>query len=208
MKTESTSVFHKLLVLEKIFMHASMIFACTAMLLVIFNRELLLGNIVINDKVLSRFMLICSTIYSTLIRRRRCLSEKHKMSKARVITTVIVVLLGIWLITSDVEGTIAKGELSLSDGKKVLMIEKYFEDRYNDKYIEVYQKGFLTCVKLGEIDECYYFNTCLLQNKYSYDYNVQNKLLTVHCEYGIWREKGALPPKNDTGIISTEFQLK
>ena len=210
MKTEIVPVSRKVLMLENIFFIIWMAFVCAYILFSVLDRELLLGSLVIDPRILFYLGLSSQTVYVGFTRKR---SPKPKSGKTAwricLIATVVLILLAVGSITSDIKNTIAEKELTLSDGKKVLMIENQYEDRFfgTYKYIKVYQKGFLSSIELGKIDEYYFSNACLLQNKYSYDYDAQSKILTIHCKYGAWGDE-TISLVHDTGTISNDFQVK
>ncbi|MDE6709809.1 MAG: hypothetical protein K2J76_04910, partial [Oscillospiraceae bacterium] len=76
-------------------------------------------------------------------------------------------------------------------------------------YMDVYQINGFAAKKAGEIDESYFSNKCLLQDKYTYEYDEANKKLTIICEYGTF-DSGFLKLKEeyDTGFLEREFTLE
>lgn len=210
MKTELVQVSRKVKISENIFLVVTLVFYSAFLLLTVLDRELLLGSLVIDPRILNYLGLTCQMVYVGFTRKR---STKPKPGKTAwricLIMSIVLILLEASSIPSDIKDTIAVKELILPDGKKVLMIENQYEDRFlgTYKYIKVYQKGFLSSIELGKIDEYYFSNACLLQNKYSYDYDTQSKILTIHCKYGAWGDE-TISLVHDTGTISNDFQVK
>ena len=72
--------------------------------------------------------------------------------------------------------------ITLSDGNEIIFKEYIEQKEYT--YIEVYQVNGIIAKKIGFIDEIFFYNQCLLQDKYSYEYDEAGKKLTVICEHG------------------------
>ena len=103
-------------------------------------------------------------------------------------------------------------QITLSDGSKVMLSERIdyiAETKIELTYMYVYQIKGITAKKLGKIDESYFSNKCLLQDKYTYEYDEANKKLTIICEYGTF-DSGFLKLKEeyDTGFWEKEFILE
>lgn len=105
-------------------------------------------------------------------------------------------------------------QITLSDENKILLNEratysKFGERKFEYTYMDVYQIKGITVKKLGEINETYFSNKCLSQDKYSYEYDEQSKKLTVICEYGTYGDSVVhLKEEYDTGFWSGEFTLE
>lgn len=209
MKTELVPVSRKVLILENIFLVVTLVFYSAFLLLSILDRELLLGSLVIDPRILGNLGLSCQMVYVGFTRKRSTKPKPGKIAwRICLIMSIFLILLEVSSISSDIKDTIAEKELTLSDGKKILMIESYYGSTQSEicRDITVYQKGFLSGTRLGRIDEFCFSNNCLLQNKYSYNYDAQSKILTIHCEHG--RTDKRISVFDDTGIFSTEFQVK
>lgn len=104
---------------------------------------------------------------------------------------------------------------TLSDGTVVLFAERTdyiagFEKKPESEltYFDIYRlKGF-AAAKIGDIDESYFSNRCLAQDKYILDYDENSKTLTVACEYGVYGNDFVhLKEEFDTGVMTYEFIL-
>ena len=76
-------------------------------------------------------------------------------------------------------------------------------------YMDVYQISGIAAKKLGKIDESYFSNKCLSQDKYTYEYDEASKKLTIICEYGTYGDSFvSLKEEYDTGFWEEEFILE
>lgn len=120
----------------------------------------------------------------------------------------------VWYVYDDTKNITDTEQITLSDGNEILLKErishyKIGETRFEDTYMDVYQINGITAKKLGKIDETYFSNKCLLQDKYAYEYDEVGKKLTVTCEYGTYGDSVVrLKEEYDTGFWSEEFTLE
>lgn len=120
----------------------------------------------------------------------------------------------VWYVYDDTKNITDTEQITLSDGNEILLKErishyKIGETRFEDTYMDVYQINGITAKKLGKIDETYFSNKCLLQDKYAYEYDEVGKKLTVICEYGTYGDSVVrLKEEYDTGFWSEEFTLE
>lgn len=131
-----------------------------------------------------------------------------------VVLFVLEIVLIFWAVYEDIKNTADMEQITLSDGNKILLNErttysKFGERKFEYTYMDVYQINGITAKKLGKIDETYFSNKCLSQDKYSYEYDEQSKKLTVVCEYGTYGDGMVrLKEEYDTGFWSEEFTLE
>lgn len=145
---------------------------------------------------------------------------KPKSKRRRNIMILAVVLLALeagllaWSAYDNINEKADRERLVLSDGKEVMLSEridylKLSEKKLELTYIDVYQINGIAAKKLGKIDESYFSNKCLSQDKYTYEYDETSKKLTVICEYGTYGDGFVrLKEEYDTGFWSKDFTLE
>lgn len=143
---------------------------------------------------------------------------KSGKRKVCMILCLVMIAFYIWgipySIYRDVKNTVDMERIVLSDGNEVLFTEtishvRIIEETFEHTYINVYQMNGIIVKKIGEINESYFSNKCLLQDKYSYEYDEADRKLTVLCEYGTYGNSVVtLKEEYDTGIWSEEFVLE
>ena len=114
-----------------------------------------------------------------------------------------------WSAYDNINEKVDRERLILSDGKEVMLSEridysKLSEGKLEFTYMDVYQINGIAAKNLGKINESYFSNKCLLQDKYTYEYDEASKKLTVICEHG----SASLEEQNGTGFWSKEFLLE
>lgn len=130
-----------------------------------------------------------------------------------ILIAVITVSLA-YCIYDDIENIADMETIALSDGNTVLLSERIdywtgIEKRYELTYLDVYKINGLTAKKVGEIDESYFSNKCLSQDKYTYEYDETGKKLKIICEYGTYGDSVVrLKEEYDTGFWEEEFLLE
>ena len=115
----------------------------------------------------------------------------------------------VWAVYEDVKNIVDTEQITLSDGNEILLKERITHDkigetRFEITYISVYQINGIAAKKLGGINETYFSNKCLLQDKYSYEYDEAGKKLTVICEHG----SASIEEEYGTGFWEKEFTLE
>ena len=115
----------------------------------------------------------------------------------------------VWAVYEDVKNIVDTEQITLSDGNEILLEERITHDkidetRFEITYISVYQIKGIAAKELGGINETYFSNKCLLQDKYTYEYDETSKKLTVICEHG----SASLEEQNGTGFWEREFILE
>lgn len=139
--------------------------------------------------------------------------RRNNMILCAVLFVLEIVLISL-AICEDIKGTVDTELITLSDGSEILLHERVTYSNFDEKkfeytYMDVYQINGITSKKLGRIDETYFSNKCLSQDKYSYEYDEQSKILTVVCEYGTYGDGTVhLKEEYDTGFWSGEFTLE
>lgn len=141
--------------------------------------------------------------------------KSKKRTKAMISFAVIFVLeagLLVWSAYDNINEKADKERIVLSDGKEVMLSERidYIAGtKIELTYMDVYQINGFAAKKLGEIDETYFSNKCLSQDKYSYEYDEAGKKLTIICEYGTYGDGTVrLKEEYDTGFWEKEFILE
>ncbi len=140
--------------------------------------------------------------------------KKEKKPVAGTAVMLIISVLGIgsiiYFAVKDPPYTVSE---TLPDGTVILLSEHKdylagFEKNPKNEltYLDVYRlKGF-KAVKLGDINETYFSNKCLAQDKYTLDYNEEARTVTVACEYGVYgNEYVHLKEEFDTGVMTYDF---
>lgn len=140
--------------------------------------------------------------------------EKTDIFIAAAVLSVIMLIFSIFeigdLIHSGIKDPPYNFSETLSDGTVVLLSERNDhiagDPQSKLTYINLYRlKGF-KAVKIGRIDETYFSNRCLVQDKYILDYNEETKTITVACEYGVYgNEYVHLTEEFDTGVLTYKF---
>lgn len=118
----------------------------------------------------------------------------------------------IHLIYDDIKNNADTEAITLSDGNEILLSERITHSTISGReltYMDVYQINGFAAKKVGEINETYFSNKCLLQDKYTYEYDEAGKKLTIICEYGTYGD-GTIRFKEeyDTGFWEEEFVLE
>lgn len=126
-----------------------------------------------------------------------------------VVMVALEAALTVWAVYKDVKNIVDTEQITLSDGNEILLEERITHDkigetRYEITYIIVYQINGIAIKEVGGINETYFSNKCLLQDKYSYEYDEASKKLTVICEHG----SASLEEQNGTGFWEREFTLE
>ena len=120
----------------------------------------------------------------------------------------------VWYAYDNINEKADRERLVLSDGNEILLKERIAhitigETRFEHTYMDVYHINGFAAKKLGEIDETYFSNKCLSQDKYTYEYDEASKKLTIICEYGTYgNEVVRLKEEYDTGFWEKEFTLE
>lgn len=134
--------------------------------------------------------------------------RNKKKSGFSVLCIILVVTFAgmiIWDFATCDKYTIAKENITLSDNTKIFLLEK----KSDRKYIDIYKANFIFAEKLGRIDEYYYSNDCLADDKYTYQYNEDKKILNIICEYGIYGNEFVKRKEEfDTGFDNFEFVIE
>lgn len=143
--------------------------------------------------------------------------KSKKRTKAMISFAVLFALevgLIAWYAYDNINKKVDRERLVLSDGNEILLSERIShstigETKFESTYMDVYQINGIAAKKLGEIDESYFSNKCLLQDKYTYEYDEASKKLTIICEYGTYgNEVVRLKEEYDTGFREKEFTLE
>lgn len=138
--------------------------------------------------------------------------KSKKRTKCMVVCVVFFALeagLLAWYSYEEINEKTDREQFVLSDGNEILLSERIThstigETRFEYTYMDVYQINGIAAKKLGRIDETYFSNKCLLQDKYSYEYDEAGKKLTVICEHG----SASLEEQNGTSFWEREFTLE
>ncbi|MDE5577277.1 MAG: hypothetical protein K2J11_07815, partial [Oscillospiraceae bacterium] len=143
--------------------------------------------------------------------------KSKKRTKCMVVCAVFFALevgVIVWAVHENIKNTVDIEQITLSDGNEILLKERIShttigKTRFEDTYMDVYQINGIAAKKLGEIDESYFSNKCLLQDKYTYEYDEASKKLTIICEYGTYGNGVVrLKEEYDTGFWEKEFTLE
>lgn len=146
--------------------------------------------------------------------------SKPQSKRRRNIMILAVVLLALeagllaWSAYDNINEKADRERLVLSDGNEILLSErishyKIGKTKFENTYMDVYQTNGLAAKKVGEINESYFSNKCLLQDKYTYEYDEASKKLTIICEYGTYGDSVVrLKEEYDTGFWEEEFTLE
>ncbi|MDE5741734.1 MAG: hypothetical protein K2H90_04725 [Oscillospiraceae bacterium] len=143
--------------------------------------------------------------------------KSKKRRNVIIVCAVMLVLeagLIVWSVYDHTKNTADTERITLSDGSEIILHErvtysKFGEKKFEYTYMDVYQINGITSKKLGRIDETYFSNKCLSQDKYTYEYDEAGKKLTVICEYGTYGDSVVrLKEEYDTGFLSKEFTLE
>ena len=143
--------------------------------------------------------------------------KSKKRRNVIIVCAVILVLeagLIVWSAYDNINEKTDRERIVLSDGKEIMLSEridylKLSESKFELTYMDVYQINGIAAKKLGTIDETYFSNKCLSQDKYTYEYDEAGKKLTVICEYGTYGDSVVrLKEEYDTGFLSKEFTLE
>ena len=178
--------------------------------LTITDRELFLFGYMWETNYVVGFLSVLMWVCLIILRIGKPKSKKER--NIMILCTVLSVLeIGMlaWVVYDNINEKIDRERLSLSDGKEVMLLEcidylKLSEGKLEFTYMDVYQINGIAAKKLGKIDETYFSNKCLLQDKYSYEYDEESKKLTVICEHG----SASLEKQNGTGFWEREFILE
>lgn len=156
---------------------------------------------------------VCVWIFISWAGQPKSAKRRNIMILGAALFVLEIVLIS-WAVYEDIKNTADMERITLSDGNKILLDErityiKFDEKKFEYTYMDVYQINGITAKKLGEINESYFSNKCLSQDKYSYEYDEQSKKLTIICEYGTYGDSVVhLKEEYDTGFWSEEFTLE
>lgn len=157
--------------------------------------------------------LLCVWIFIPWIGQPKNAKRRNAMILCAVLFVLEIVLISL-AVYEDIKGTADKERITLSDGSEILLHERvthstFDERKYEYTYMDVYQINGITAKMLGGINETYFSNRCLLQDKYAYEYDEADKKLTVVCEYGTYGDSVVhLKEEYDTGFWKEEFLLE
>lgn len=157
--------------------------------------------------------LLCVWIFIPWIGQPKSAKRRNILILCAVLFVLEIGLIS-WAVYEDIKYTADMEQITLSDGNKIFLKErttysKFDERKYEYTYLDVYQINGITSKKLGRIDETYFSNKCLSQDKYAYEYDEAGKKLTVICEYGTYGDSVVrLKEEYDTGFWSEEFILE
>lgn len=146
--------------------------------------------------------------------RSRSTMSKKKFITLNVILTAFVIM-GIVTtvldIHSSVKRQIASDKISLSDGNEIFLAENETKEDSEVKKREIYVYSLNGCFvkKIGNINELYFSNKCIQQDKYSYKYGESTGKLVITCEYGSFgNDIVSLKEEYDDGFLDYEFTIE
>ncbi|MDE6132979.1 MAG: hypothetical protein K2G04_06375, partial [Oscillospiraceae bacterium] len=112
----------------------------------------------------------------------------------------------VYVTTNTVNGFLAKEEINLPDGNKIVLYENTrIVTALGERgtVIEVYKAKGIIAKKIGICWESLYCDDyCLNENKWDYIYDEADKKLTLLLSYDEQKDE------NDTGFLSKEFTLE
>lgn len=153
-----------------------------------------------NIRILFTFLLLANAINKFFLLKKRSADRKTIITYGVLITLIACSFL--YDVYSDIKNTTDTEQITLSDGNEIIFKEYIRKKEYT--YIDVYHVNGIIAKKLGYIDEIFFYNQCLLQDKYSYEYDEAGKKLTVICEHG----SASLEEQYGTGFWEREFTLE
>lgn len=176
----------------------------------IVGRELYLFGYVWGRTDISNLynVLVCAWVFIPWIDQPKSTKRRNILIFGAIIF-VFEIGLVFWSVYGNIKDTADTERITLSDGNKIFLNEsmtysKFDEKKFEHTYMEAYQIKGITAKVLGGINESYFSNKCLSQDKYSYEYDEAGKKLTVICEHG----SASLEEQNGTGFWSEEFTLE
>lgn len=145
--------------------------------------------------------------------------SKSTMSKKKFIiinvflTAVLIMCIAITVldIRSSVKRQIASDKISLSDGNEIFLAENEAKEDSEVRKREICVYSFNGCFvkKIGKINELYFSNKCIQQNKYTYKYDESTGKLVITCEYGSFgNDIVSLKEEYDDGFLDYEFTVE
>ena len=149
--------------------------------------------------------LLCVWIFTSWIDQPKSEKRRNVIILCAVLLVLEVVLIS-WSAYEKINGKADRERLVLSDGNKILLSERIShstigETKFEFTHMDVYQIKGIAAKKLGEINETYFSNKCLSQDKYTYEYDEASKKLTIICEYGTYGDSFvSLKEEYDTGF--------
>lgn len=183
--------------------------------LTITDRELFLFGYMWKTNYVVGFLsvLMWACIIILRIGKPKSKKERNIMILCTVLSVLEIGLLA-WAAYDNFNEKADRERLVLSDGNEIFLKERIAhstigETRFEHTYMDVYQINGFAAKKLGEIDETYFSNKCLSQDKYTYEYDEASKKLTIICEYGTYGDGFVrLKEEYDTGFWEKEFILE
>lgn len=185
------------------------------------EKELFVFGYVFDEYVVNFTAFLCWFVSYLLIHIHGKRTGVSNLKKSSFITllSLCAVMIGasVWGVVYNVSEAFDECRVSqrvtLSDGNELLLTEEITHSSINKdyelKYLNVYQLDGITAKRIGRVDETEFSNSCLEQGKYSYEYDENNRLLTVTCEYGIYGDENIhLKEEYDTGFLTYDFTLE
>ena len=109
-------------------------------------------------------------------------------------------------IAEDSGKSKTKIEIIVNDATNVYLCERKISDEHTK--IEVYRVRDRLAEKIGEIDEKPFSVRCVADNRCKWDISEDDKTITVHCEYGEYRDEMVnLKPELNDGTLSYSFTI-
>lgn len=202
----------KISVMDKVDLTVLILSFAVFVLIDITKIELLLFGNLFNDFFINSILFAISVIVT--ICNMICKMKGRNLDKGQKNVFAIFCIMGavgvamnVFICYGNTKNTLDMERIVLSDGKMILFSEyiDYMAGTTPElTYMNVYQINGVIAKKLGKIDESPFSNKCLLQDKYTYEYDEANKKLTVICEHG----SASLEEQNGTGFWSGEFTLE
>ncbi|MDE5946073.1 MAG: hypothetical protein K2G63_02010 [Oscillospiraceae bacterium] len=192
-RKKSSIIFNILIVLYLIIMIA-----------LVFGQfdNFIFGSLIINKNLITSINNIVMGLSLFHVYRNK---KKSGFSVFCIILAVACSGMIIWDFAICDKYTIAKEKITLSDNTEIFLSEK----KSDSKYIDIYKVNFIFAEKLGRIDEYYYSNDCLADNKYIYQYSEDTKILNIICEYGTYGNEFVRRKEEfDTGFDTFEFVIE
>ncbi len=211
---ETTKTKKKMSILDIVEVTGVFLILALIIVLDVTKRELLLFGYLFEKYFLTCvFYLTADIITFSGVKVKEFNKKQKKAFIVRRVLTVVIIALGLPLWYENIKNTVDTERLTLSDGNEILLRERVRHTSggtWDYTYMDVYRIDGIIAKNLGKIDESYYSNKCLLQDKYTYKYDEAEKKLTIICEYGTYGENSAarLTEEYDTGFWSEEFILE
>lgn len=210
---ETTKTKKKMSILDIVEVTGVFLILALIIVLDVTKRELLLFGYLFEKYFLTCVFYLTADISLFSGIKAKKINKKQKIAFiVGCVMTVVIIVLGLPLWYGNIKDTVDTERLTLSDGNEVLLRERVhpFSDGTDYTYMDVYRIDGIIAKNLGKIDETYFSNKCLLQDKYTYEYDETSKMLTIICEYGTYGENSAarLTEEYDTGFWEVEFTLE